>query len=295
MAVKPNPYPARITAAMWRLWSEFDAHRPSTQLGGIYAAKSGYHNTRSANSAGDYSRQYAADRKGPADKAAALDLTFGEAQSGNYTEIIRYCKRLDAAARARDPRLYIGSTPILREFIGTVDGKRPYAYDLQERASDHNRDDSHMWHIHLSVTRQFVDDWNVLAGVLSVLVGGGVIQGDDDMIGLKKGDSGERVVFLQSMLHTAGYGATLGEIDGEYGAATSKALLACRKAEGSSVTDGDEVTGWAATHVHRAVARKLAGGQGARGEKGDKGDRGEPGPAAKWPAKVTITGTVSAA
>ncbi|NUQ88913.1 MAG: hypothetical protein HOQ43_10675 [Glycomyces artemisiae] len=171
MATAANPNPGRITSAMWRLWTEFDAHRPKTQLGGIFAPKTGYHDTRAHNPAGDYSRQFAADLKGPADKAAAVDLTFGEAQGGNFTDIITYTKRLDAAAKARDPRLYAGKTPVLREFIGTLNGQVPYAYDLQRRRGDHARDDSHLWHIHLSVTRQFVTDWDVLAGVLSVLIG----------------------------------------------------------------------------------------------------------------------------
>lgn len=195
MAAKPNPDPSRITAAMWRLWTEFDAHRPKTQLGGIYAFKSGYHSTRADNQKhwpGDYSTGFAADRKGPSDKSAAVDLTFGEAQSGNYTDIIRYSKRIDAAARARDPRLYIGRTPVLREFIGTIDGKRPYAYDLQRRQSDNFRDDSHMWHIHLSVTRQFVTDWDILAGVLSVLIGDSIVAlTKDDMKTMMLWDPGD--------------------------------------------------------------------------------------------------------
>ncbi|GIG71348.1 hypothetical protein [Phytomonospora endophytica] len=192
MAAKPNPDPSRITAAMWRLWSEFDVHHPKTQLGGIFAPKSGYHNTRNANVPGDYSRQFAADRRGPADKAAALDLTFPNAQGGDFSTIILYSRRLDAAAKARDPRLYVGRTPVLREFIGTIDGERPYAYDLQRRGSDHDRDDSHMWHIHLSVTRQFVTDWDILAGVLSVLIGDSIVAiTKDDMKTMMQWDPGD--------------------------------------------------------------------------------------------------------
>lgn len=175
MAAKPNPDPSRITAAIWRLWTEFDAQFPKTQLGGIYADKPGYHSSRNENSPDDYSREFAADRKGPGDKAAALDLTFPSAQRGDFGEIIKFCKFLDAAAKARDPRLHVNGTPVLREFIGTLDGERTYAYDLQTRRSDHNRDDSHMWHIHLSVTRQFVTEWDILAGVLSVLIGDSIV------------------------------------------------------------------------------------------------------------------------
>lgn len=170
-----NPDPARITAAMWRLWTEFDAQAPATRLGGIYARKPGYHNTRNAVGSGDYSRQYAADLRGPGDKSAAVDLTFPDAQAGDYRTIIRYTRRLDESARARDPRLYVGSTPVLREVIGTLDGSRPYAYDLQRRRGDNSRDPSHLWHIHLSITRQFVNDWAALSGVLSVLKGDSIV------------------------------------------------------------------------------------------------------------------------
>jgi hypothetical protein len=60
---------------------------------------------------------------------------------------------------------------VLREFIGTKDGSRVYCYDLVDRREHHNRDRTHLWHIHLSVTRKFVGDWPALAGVLSVLTG----------------------------------------------------------------------------------------------------------------------------
>lgn len=188
----PNLNPARITAAMWRLWTEFDAHAPKTRLGGIYDPKPGYHNIRDALPSWDYSRQYPADLRGPGDKAAAVDLTFPDAQAGDFATIIRYTKRLDAAARARDPRLHVGKTPVLREFIGTLNGKVPYAYDLQRRESDTDRDDSHLWHIHLSVTRAFVADWDVLAGVLSVLKGDSIVAlTKDDMKTMMLWDPGD--------------------------------------------------------------------------------------------------------
>jgi len=167
-----NPNPSRITGALWRLWEETRAAIPGVKLGGIYAAKPGYHASRAENQSSDYSRRYAADKRGPADKASAIDLTFPSAQSGRYADIIRYTKRLDTAARNRDPRLYHdGGTPVIREVIGTLDGSRPYAFDLQTRRSDHNRDDTHLWHIHLSITRAYANDWEALRGLLSVLKG----------------------------------------------------------------------------------------------------------------------------
>jgi hypothetical protein len=161
-----NPIPGRITPAIWRLWTQFDAVEPTVLLGGIFAAKRGYHNTRLTNQRnwpGDYSIRLPHDLLGPRDKAGALDLTMSAAAMKRYTA------RLDAAAKARDPRLYPGGRPVLREFIGTKDGRKVYCYDLVERRVYHNRDRTHLWHIHLSVTRRFVGDWAALAGVLSVL------------------------------------------------------------------------------------------------------------------------------
>lgn len=163
-----NPDPVRISDAIWSVWTGFDAHEPSALLGGVYADKSGYHNTRARNQVrwpGDYSIRLAADLRGPSDKAAALDLTMSTAA------MIRTTKRLDVAARAMDPRLYPGGKPVLREFIGTLDGSVVYCYDLVERRAYWDRDRSHLWHLHAGWLRQFVNDAAAAAGVLSVLVG----------------------------------------------------------------------------------------------------------------------------
>jgi hypothetical protein len=170
-----NPNPTRISAAIWRLWSDFDRIEPSALLGGIYAAKPGYHNYRNALPSSDYSvRDLAADRRGSGIKASALDLSLSDAAMRTYTG------RLDRAARARDPRLYSPRGPVLREFIGTKDNRGVYCYVLvggrplgvgADAGPDPGRDESHLWHIHLSVVRQFCEDWSALDGVLSVLRG----------------------------------------------------------------------------------------------------------------------------
>ena len=82
---------------------------------------------------------------------------------------------------------------------------------------------------------------------------------DDDMLGLKKGDKGERVKLLQLMIQAAGQGAALGKsgIDGEYGASTAEALRLVRKSVGSNAEKGfgDKVDSWALQQLHAAVAR----------------------------------------
>ena len=117
----------------------------------------------------------------------------------------------------------------------------------------------------------------------------GAAGGEGTVIGLKQGDQGERVKALQATLHYAGFASIVGEVDGIYGPATAAGVLAARRSVGSSVSSGDEVTGYAWAQIMRALARAEGGGergpagprgpQGERGPAGPKGDRGEPGPA----------------
>ncbi|MFY1660913.1 hypothetical protein [Micromonospora sp. WMMD1274] len=170
-----NPNPARISDPMWRLWTEFSAFEPAVKLGGIYADKAGYHNRRSALAKTDYSvEDLAADRQGPSDKASAWDLTLPEAKMKLYS------KRLADACKSRDPRLFKDGQPIIREFIGTLDGKTVYCYVLTggkplgvgaDAGPDPGRDKSHLWHVHISLIRKFINDWEAIAGILAILKG----------------------------------------------------------------------------------------------------------------------------
>lgn len=164
-----------ITDEIWDFWLWFDALETTVSLGGIYAAKGGYHDTRAGAGAQDYSvAEVANDRKGPSDKASAIDLTMSAAAMRKYTT------RLDTACRARDERLYIGGAPIIREFIGTKDSSSVYCYVLTggrarglpaDAGPDYSRDSSHLWHLHISIIRWFCASADAMDRLYSVLAG----------------------------------------------------------------------------------------------------------------------------
>ena len=114
----------------------------------------------------------------------------------------------------------------------------------------------------------------------------------DDVIGLRIGDGmgarahlSEQVKGLQALLQYAGFDP--GEVDGKYGAATSRAVLAARRSVGSSITDGDNLTGWAWAQIMLALTRKEGTGK-----------PGPPGPPGKdgiltLPKQVSLTGQIT--
>lgn len=168
-----NPNPARVPNEIWELWEKIHAAVPSMDLGGIYAAKTGYHDVARL---GDYSySEVVNDRQGPSGKASAIDLT-----PAGSSDMIVYTMRLERAAKAKDPRLFIDGQPTMREFIGTKDGRYPYCYVLTggrarglptDASDDWNRDSTHLWHIHISFIRKFSTSKRAMDGIASVLLG----------------------------------------------------------------------------------------------------------------------------
>lgn len=163
----PNPNPSSVTDLMWQFWLDFKALEPTVELGGIYAAKPGYHNKRKNLPPGDYSVQLALDKQGPDDKAAAIDLTFPDAQSSRYATIDKYASRLLASGvDPDDPR---GN--YLREFYGQTDGDTQVeGWDFQ-RLVNVTSDSSHLWHIHLSFLRAHIGNAEAYRAILSILRG----------------------------------------------------------------------------------------------------------------------------
>lgn len=171
-----NPDPARITDAMWRFWETCLGFIPGLRLGGIYANKSGYHNTVKANQSswpGEYSTRLSLDTQyPPKDKARGIDLTMSTAE---MTKRTGYLKR--AAEHPDDDRLNC-----IREFIGTLDGHRVYCKIKDDDTGatwrdDWTRDSSHLWHEHISVLTKYAAQWAAgrsqpgLEAVASVLSG----------------------------------------------------------------------------------------------------------------------------
>lgn len=167
-----------IPPALEWFWAEFHKLEPSSRLGGIYANKKGYHNTRRQNQEkwpGNYSySQFAVDRDGSADFAAAIDLTFPDAQAGRYGTIEKYSNRLLAAGKAgrnADPR-----TVYIREFFGQCDTDRSVEGWDYAKARTSTSDSSHLWHIHISVHRKYANDLEAMKAILSILKGETVAQ-----------------------------------------------------------------------------------------------------------------------
>ncbi|MEV0645067.1 hypothetical protein AB0I28_07360 [Phytomonospora sp. NPDC050363] len=136
---------------------------PKAVLSGIVGDSAhtyGYHRARNKLPKTDYSRQLAEDKAGDGDAASALDVTFDTKGMKLVTG------RLMASAKdAADPRLNV-----VREFYGTVDGKKVCGWDTYYNRSA-TSDPSHLWHVHISFRRKFATSKSAMADVLSVILG----------------------------------------------------------------------------------------------------------------------------
>jgi hypothetical protein len=160
---------AYAPSAIQALFDTVNERMPSAVLGGIYASKPGYHNARNQVSGNDYSVQTPPDRLGNGNAASAVDITWN-----SEADIKTASSRLMDARN--DPRMY----PI-REFYGSEDGVNVCGWDYY---GDYpvTSDDSHLWHNHLSVLREFADDYAALQGVADVITGRkSTNSGGDDM------------------------------------------------------------------------------------------------------------------
>lgn len=288
---------AYITQPMWDFWvafNDYDEQFIATEvtLGGIYADKPGYHNTVSANKArwpGNYS--YAAwpalDDVEPRGVARAHDLTFKDAQAqfysgtGSYATIMKYTQIMVDASKRNDPRLYWDGKLILREVLGTLDGKVPIAWDLHTKTVRYTPDNSHMWHIHQSWHTFVVNNRAAVMQILDIYMNP---TGEDDSMFCKYGETGKAVRYLQIRLYHAGYATIVGAFDGNYGDKTAAALKANEAKYGLTTSDGRTYDPDQMFRLDLTWGAKFRGPQGEQGPKGDtgdtgpKGDRGDEGP-----------------
>jgi hypothetical protein len=146
-----------VPDAIEYLWEKLHEMEPTSQLGGIFANKPGYHNTRDGNDPHNYSVVDKQDKGGPGNLAAALDWTFPEAQHGDYTRISKYASKLLASGKdPNDTRL-----DWMREFYGQADKDSAVeGWDFRYVVAV-SSDDSHLWHIHFSFSRDSLTTANM--------------------------------------------------------------------------------------------------------------------------------------
>lgn len=158
--------------AIQALFDTVKKRMPAAQMGGIYADKPGYHNARNQLPSGDYSVQKPPDKEGDGAAASAIDITFGSAQP-----------QYDASRRLlnakNDPRM-----DVARSFFGSTDGANVCGWDYYGGYAV-TSDDSHLWHVHLSVLRKYATNHAALQKVADVITGhasdGSSGSEDDDM------------------------------------------------------------------------------------------------------------------
>lgn len=207
---KPNPNSVVITDAMWWLWLRLRELEPTSQLGGIYANKRGFHNTGNANLQNwptNYSIRDEPNRTGPwwKTKASAIDWTFPEAQTGNYNRIAKYSKRLyDSGKDSSDPRLDL----VMYQFFGQIDTDTTVEGWNEYRDENSSSDSSHLWHCHIEIFRNKCGDFDAMWALLTVLMGWTVQQwklsitkkGHIDMFFLQV--KGDQAVYVSDGINT---------------------------------------------------------------------------------------------
>ncbi len=159
-------------AAIQACFDRVKAAMPQAQLSGIHVDKPGYHGSRNENDPGDYSVQQPYDKKGDPDAGAALDITLHDP-----ADMKRLTQRLIDETKANGDNGGLYGT---REFFGCINGVDVTGMDVPGQYMV-TSDPSHVWHIHVSGKRQYVNDHAAWQAVADVLLGTTSAGKDDDM------------------------------------------------------------------------------------------------------------------
>lgn len=127
--------------------------------------KGGYHISREDQpSKTNYSVVRPDDRLGPDDAASAIDMTMSTADMKACTA--RLVKAYDNPLDPR--RKYINA------FNGTTDGRIARRWDVYARRTEAASSD-HLWHVHLSIRRAYVNSATAAKAILSILKGESIL------------------------------------------------------------------------------------------------------------------------
>lgn len=169
-----------VPRALSRVYDHIGPYLSSDRKGGIANAGSpGYHTSREdllkQKRSADYSIQAPADKRGNAKNAAGIDITLSDAEMKTVSTRLREACTPDSGGEY-DPRI-----ECIREFIGTVDGRNVSGYNRYASGSGSRSstgwkssgygDSSHLWHVHVSVFRDRVEDENEMLGLSEVIAG----------------------------------------------------------------------------------------------------------------------------
>ncbi len=143
----------------------------SAEYGGSYTDKPGSHNTRDnlirQGRTNDYSIRDTRNKRGPGDKTAAFDWTFPSAQGGNFGPISLYGARVAVAWANNDPRMYA-----VQEVLCQADlDRQPEGYVFYPSHIFRVPDETHEWHIHFGIIREFLNDQAAFEALFSVICG----------------------------------------------------------------------------------------------------------------------------
>jgi hypothetical protein len=159
--------------AIQHLFDTVRASIPSANMGGIIGDSAhdyGYHRGRDYVSGSDYSVQTSPDKKGDGQAACALDISWDRAED-------HYAVSQRLLNAKNDARMNAA-----RSFFGSTNGRDVCGWDYYYGGAC-TSDDSHLWHVHLSILRQYANDDAALQKIAQVIIGSGssTTTEDDDM------------------------------------------------------------------------------------------------------------------